>query len=112
MLISEFIERTGFTPTGEEFQKIEEAYYSFYGDKDAFFKAFIDGNGVRKICSLRAEKIDQLKGQLLKNDLTIKSITVQYEMKIKDLQSRLEAIQAQKNLSQGGQAYRRRCAGR
>ena len=72
MLISEFIERTGFTPTGEEFQRIEEAYYSFYGDKDAFCTAFVDGNGVREICSLRAEKIDQLKRQLFESDRTIK----------------------------------------
>ena len=98
MLISEFIERTGFTPTGEEFQRIEEAYYSFYGDKDAFCKAFVDGNGVREICSLRAEKIDQLKRQLFESDHTIKSITAQYEVKVKNLQSRLEAIPDQKSL--------------
>lgn len=36
MMISEFIERTGFEPTYDEYQKIEEAYYGFAGSKDAF----------------------------------------------------------------------------
>lgn len=40
MMMSEFIDRTGFTPTYEEYLKIEEAYYSFEGNKDAFCKAF------------------------------------------------------------------------
>ena len=43
MMISEFIDRTGFTPTYEEYQEIEEAYYNFDGNKDAFCKAFVDG---------------------------------------------------------------------
>ena len=34
MMISEFIERTGFQPTAEEYAKIEEAYYDFDGDKN------------------------------------------------------------------------------
>lgn len=34
MLISEFIERTGFQPTFNEYQQIEDAYYNFDGDKD------------------------------------------------------------------------------
>jgi len=36
MLKSEFIERTGFEPTAEEYAEIEERYYNFDGDKDAF----------------------------------------------------------------------------
>ena len=43
MMISEFIARTGFEPTAKEYAKIEEAYYNFDGDKDAFCKAFIYG---------------------------------------------------------------------
>ncbi len=41
MMISEFIDRTGFEPTAKEYAKIEEAYYNFDGDKDAFCKAFV-----------------------------------------------------------------------
>lgn len=36
MMMSEFIDRTGFEPTAKEYAKIEEAYYDFDGDKDAF----------------------------------------------------------------------------
>lgn len=36
MMLSEFIERTGFEPTADEYQKIEEAYYNFDGDKNDF----------------------------------------------------------------------------
>ena len=64
MMISEFIDRTGFTPTYEEYQEIEEAYYNFDGNKDAFCKAFVDGEGVKRICALRAEKVEQLKSSL------------------------------------------------
>ena len=39
MMMSEFIDRTGFEPTAKEYAKIEEAYYDFDGDKDAFCKA-------------------------------------------------------------------------
>lgn len=40
MMMSEFIERTGFEPTASEYAKIEEAYYDFNGNKDEFCKAF------------------------------------------------------------------------
>ena len=35
MMLSEFVERTGFEPLPFEYEKIEEAYYNFDGDKDA-----------------------------------------------------------------------------
>lgn len=35
MMMSEFIDRTGFEPTAKEYAKIEDAYYNFDGDKDA-----------------------------------------------------------------------------
>lgn len=43
MMLSEFVERTGFEPMPAEYAKIEEAYCSFNGDKDAFCKAFVAG---------------------------------------------------------------------
>lgn len=38
MMMNEFVERTGFEPTMEEYREIEEAYYNFDGDKNAFCK--------------------------------------------------------------------------
>lgn len=90
MLMSEFIDRTGFTPTYEEYQEIEEAYYTFNGTKDAFCKAFVAGDGEKKVCVLRAEKIEQLKSQLLESDRTIKEVTAQYEQKLQSLQAELD----------------------
>lgn len=90
MMMSEFIDRTGFTPTYEEYLKIEEAYYSFEGNKDAFCKAFVDGNGEKRVYALRATRIEQLKSQLLESDRTIKEVTADYEQKLRRLQVELD----------------------
>lgn len=90
MMMSEFIDRTGFTPTYEEYLKIEEAYYSFEGNKDAFCKAFVDGNGEKRVYALRATRIEQLKSQLLESDRTIKEVTAQYEQRLQNLQAELD----------------------
>lgn len=44
MLVSEFIDRTGYQPTAEEYAEIEKAYYVFAGDKDAFCRAWCRAN--------------------------------------------------------------------
>lgn len=90
MMMSEFIDRTGFTPTYEEYQEIEEAYYNFDGNKDAFCKAFVDGDGEKKVCALRAEKVEQLKSKLLESDRAIKELAAQYEQKLQLLQFELD----------------------
>lgn len=40
MLIQEFEQRTGFFPTLQQYAVIEQAYYDFDGEKDAFCAAF------------------------------------------------------------------------
>lgn len=91
MMMSEFIERTGFTPTYEEYLKIEEAYYGFEGSKDAFCKAFVSANGEKQIYKKRADRIEQLKSQLVENDRTFKEMADKYERKLKLLQAQLDA---------------------
>ena len=44
MLVQEFIDRTGYKPTAEEYAEIEQAYYVFKGDKDAFCRAWSKAN--------------------------------------------------------------------
>lgn len=44
MLLSEFIDRVGYQPTAEEYAEIEQAYYVFDGDKDAFCRAWRKAN--------------------------------------------------------------------
>lgn len=72
MMISEFIDRTGFEPTAKEYAEIEEAYYNFDGDKDAFCKAFIAHNGEKQICKARAEEIERLNSQMTEMEKAFK----------------------------------------
>lgn len=44
MLVSEFIDRTGYRPSADEYAEIEEAYYVFEGDKDQFCRAWVKAN--------------------------------------------------------------------
>lgn len=41
MMKSEFIERTKYEPTAEEYHYIEESYYELDGDKDQFCKQWL-----------------------------------------------------------------------
>lgn len=41
MMPSEFEERTGYTPSNEEYHYIEESYYDYNGNKDDFCKAWL-----------------------------------------------------------------------
>ena len=45
MMLEEFEKRTGYFPTLEEYEAIEQAYMSFDGDKDAFCKAYKKNEG-------------------------------------------------------------------
>ena len=72
MTMKEFIERTGFEPTAEEYGKIEEEYYKFDGDKDDFCKAFAAGGREKQICSNRAQEIELLRSQILEMEKRVK----------------------------------------
>lgn len=91
MMMSEFIDRTSFTPTYEEYPKIEEAYYSFNGDKDDFCKAFVFHGGEKQIYKNRADRIEQLKGQLVEADKMFHETVAKYEQKIEKLEKQLDA---------------------
>ncbi len=68
MLKEEFIARTGFTPTDAEYAAIEEDYYEFDGDKDAYCKAFDveafkEDQEVREIAEMRREN-ERMKSEI------------------------------------------------
>lgn len=90
MMLSEFVERTGFEPTPAEYAKIEEAYCSFDGDKDAFCMAFVHGEGEKKIYQARAAEIDRLRGKILELDKTVQRSCAEYEKKLAVLQAQLD----------------------
>ncbi len=90
MMLSEFIERTGFEPTADEYAKIEDAYYDFDGGKDAFCKAFVEDNGEKKIYQARAVEIERLKGQIVELEKMFKADAEKQEKRIAELQAQLD----------------------
>lgn len=90
MMMSEFIERTGFEPTADEYAKIEEAYYNFDGDKNAFCKAFVDGRGVSRICRARGEEIARLRSVMLETEKQFKKDVADRDRRIDQLTAELD----------------------
>lgn len=90
MMMSEFIDRTGFEPTAKEYAKIEEAYYDFDGDKDAFCKAFVKDGGVQNLCKARAAEIDRLNSLLLESERQYKKDMADRKKRIDELTAELD----------------------
>lgn len=90
MMMHEFTERTGFEPTASEYEKIEEAYYDFDGDKDEFCKAFVENGGTRRFCKDRAVEIDRLNSLLRDNEQQYKKEIAEREKQIEKLTIELD----------------------
>lgn len=90
MMMSEFIERTSFEPTADEYIKIEDAYYNFDGDKDAFCKAFVSGNGVAQICKARADEIARLRSVMLETEKQFMRDVAERDRRIEQLTTELD----------------------
>lgn len=88
MMLEEFEKKTGYFPTLEEYEVIEQAYTDFDGDKDAFCKAYKKNeNGI-------AEKI-QRKANMLRINAqreTEKALE-EYKAEIAELEKALEREQ-------------------
>lgn len=97
MMMQEFTERTGFEPTFDEYAEIEEAYYEFDGSKDAFCADFVKNSGALKVYEARAQKIAQLKSQMLELDKLMKQSAAEYEAKIARLEKQIEQEQEWKS---------------
>ena len=79
MTLGEFIERTGFDPTAEEFNKIAESYYHFDGDADAFCKDFSGKPPRPRLLYRQGCEIARLKGQVLELDKQFRTECERYE---------------------------------
>ena len=90
MMISEFIERTGFEPTADEYERIEDAYYNFDGNKDAFCKAFIENGGELKIYKARADEIARLRSQMLETEKQFKKDVADRDRRIDQMTAELD----------------------
>ena len=115
MMLSEFVERTGFEPMSAEYAKIEEAYCGFNGDKDAFCKAFVAGDGEKKIYQARAAEIDRLNGKILDMAKTFQQSNTEYERRLAALRAELDRelewkpYEFTKNISQAEYAELAKC---
>lgn len=116
MMMSEFIDRTGFEPTAGEYEKIEEAYYDFDGDKDAFCKAFVKDGGEKKICKARVAEIQRLKSQMIELEKQFKKDVADRDRRIEELTADLDKELEWKpstgtgtNMSQGDYDHLARC---
>lgn len=90
MMMSEFTERTGFEPTADEYRKIEEAYYEFDGNKDAFCKAFVAAGGEQKIYQARAARIAELERASMEEKHAHNATVAALKQKIAKLQEALD----------------------
>ena len=93
MMLSEFVERTGFEPMPEEYEEIEQAYYAFNGDKDAFCKAFVENGDGLAIYKHRAKIIEKLEGRILELDKMSRQEGEKYEARISGLEAQLKEQQ-------------------
>ncbi len=66
MMKSEFIERTGFEPTEDEYREIEQEYMGCDIDKDQFCKEWKKNGGIQRLMRLRARRIEELEAEVQK----------------------------------------------
>ena len=90
MMMSEFIERTGFEPSADEYEKIEEQYYNFDGDKDAFCANWLTQGGILRCCKERALKIEQLNSKILEIEHMSRMEDKKLQQRIADLEAQLD----------------------
>lgn len=105
MMMSEFIDRTGFEPTYEEYQEIEEAYYNFAGNKDEFCAKWLADGGVMNTCRARAKKIDRLNSKILELDRSNRQDDEKQLQHIADLEKRIADLEAQLDRELEWQSY-------
>jgi len=93
MMLQEFIDRTGFEPTDEEYSQIEQEYYRFDGNKDAYCKQFVENGGAARYAKARAERIRQLDGRILEMEHDARLYQKQLQNRIAELEAELEREQ-------------------
>ena len=102
MTRSEFVERTGFEPLPFEYEKIEDAYYTFNGDMAAFCKAFVESGGEKKLYQARAAEIERLNGKILEMDRDVWKTSESYERRLADLEAQLNDLQKKPQTEESG----------
>lgn len=90
MMKSEFIERTGFEPTENEYKQIEQEYMGTYIDKDQFCKQWIKQGGVQRISRQRVRRIEELENELWQKTKEYDELDAARCSQIKEIHERYE----------------------
>lgn len=85
MMQNEFIERTKFEPTAEEYAEIENEYMGTELDKDAFCKMWKKQGGAERLMRLRARRIEELEAEVAKKDKLFEDRTAADARRYKEL---------------------------
>lgn len=102
MLIQEFEQRTGYYPSAKEYAVIEQAYYAFDGDKDAFCKAYKENkNGLAEQIQFtvnaeaaKAERLASEKISLLEEKVRALQVLLEAEQEWKPYEDSHNVSQA------------------
>lgn len=102
MMIQEFEKLTGIEVSMEEYAEIEQMYYEFDGDKQAFCKKFVKDNGMvtvlRKL--LKVEKEDHRGAEL-----ELAELRKNYETYSRDMISAVEKLKKELDKEQEWEPY-------
>ena len=90
MMMSEFVERTGFEPSAEEYAEIEKAYCDYNGDKDAFCVNWLETVGAEGMLKVRGTEIERLRSELMETEKALRETIKLRETRIKALERQLE----------------------
>lgn len=82
MMMSEFIERTGFEPTAAEYAVIEAEYMGTGIDKDQFCKEWKKNGGVQRLMRLRARRIEELESEVARKDRQYDKLQAEMKKKL------------------------------
>lgn len=104
MMRSEFIERTGFEPTAEEYEQIEQEYMGTDIDKAQFCKQWVKQGGIQRISRQRVRRIEELETEVQQrikeyDELDsarctqIKAIQDRYEQKMSGMEKTIKVMQ-------------------
>ncbi len=103
MMKSEFIERTGFEPTAEEYEQIEQEYMGTDIDKNQFCKQWVKQGGIQRISRQRVRRIEELEAEVQQRAkeydeldtarcTQINAMQERYEQKISGMKETIEVI--------------------
>ncbi len=87
MMIQEFEKLTGLEVSTKEYAVIEELYYDFDGDKQAFCKKFVKENGLVEVLRMIAQGSEN---ELLAAKVAVKNLSEDLERTQKQLERELE----------------------